>query len=169
MNTNLPALYQLADEYLVAAQTLADLDMDPQTVADTLEGLAGDLEVKATNVAAFARNLEASAKQIKEAEEQMAARRKSIERRAEHLREYLKANMERTGITKIECPWFALSIKKNPPAVVIDAASQIPAEFMRTPEPPPAAPDKKAIAEAIKAGKEVPGAHMEAGTRLDIR
>ncbi len=169
MNTSLPALYQLADEYLVAAKTLADLDMDPQTVADTLDGLAGDLEVKATNVAAFARNLEASAEQIKQAEAQMAARRKAIERRAEHLREYLKTNLERTGINKVECPWFVLSIKKNPPAVVIDAASQIPAEFMRTPEAPPPAPDKKAIAEAIKAGREVAGAHLEAGTRLEIK
>jgi len=163
------ALYVLAEEYRQAAQTLADLDMDPQTIADTLEGLAGEMEAKATNVAAFARNLESAAEQIKAAEAQMATRRKSIEARAKSLRDYLKANMERTGITKIECPWFVLSIKQNPAAVVIDAESQIPAEYMRTPEPPPPAPDKKAIAEAIKAGKEVPGAHMERGTRLEIK
>jgi len=163
------ALFVLANKYLDAARTLADLDMDPQTVADTLEGLSGDLEVKATNVAMFARNLEASAEAIKGAEAQMAARRKAIENRAANVREYLKAQMERTGITEIASPYFKLAIRKNPPSVVIDAASQIPAEFMRTPEPPPPAPDKKAIGAAIKAGKEVPGAHAESSTRLEIK
>ena len=163
------ALYVLSDEYIAAAQTLADLDLDPQTVADTLEGLAGEVEVKATNVAMFVRNLEASAEQIKAAEATMAARRKAIENRAESVRGYLKTQMERTGITKIECPYFKLAIRENPPSVVIDAASQIPAEFLRTPEPPPPALDKKAIAAAIKAGREVPGAHIERATRLEIK
>ena len=163
------ALYVIADEYLADLHKLHELDLDPQTVADTLEGLSGALEVKATNVAMFARNLEASAEAIKGAEAQMAARRKAIENRAAGVREYLKAQMERTGISEIASPHFKLAIRKNPAAVVIDAASQIPAEFMRQPEPPPPAPDKKAIAAAIKAGKEVPGAHTEQSTRLEIK
>ena len=47
------ALYLLAEEYRAAAEKLADLDLDEQTVADTLESLAGSVEVKATNVAMF--------------------------------------------------------------------------------------------------------------------
>lgn len=162
-------LYRVADEFLVASQKLADLDLDEQTIADTLEGLQGDVEVKATNVAMFAKNLEATAEQIKVAESAMAARRSAIENRAKRIREYLKLNMERTGITKIESPYFKLAIVNNPPAVVIDAASQIPEVFMRQPEPPPAVPDKKLIAEALKAGQDVRGCHLERGTRLDIR
>lgn len=162
-------LYQLADQYLEAANRMADLDMDEQTIADTLEGLTGDLEVKATNVAMFVRNLESSAEAIKAAEYSMSARRKAIEARAKRIREYLQAQMMRTGINKIECPYFKLAIRDNPPAVVIDAESQIPAEFMRTPEPPPPTPDKKAIAEALKAGRDVSGAHLERGQRLEIK
>ena len=63
-------LFVLAGEYRSAAQKLADLDLDEQTVADTLESLSGDLEVKATNVAMFARDLEARAEAIKQAEAQ---------------------------------------------------------------------------------------------------
>lgn len=163
------ALYVLSNEYQEAARQLADLELDEQTIADTLEGLAGEIEIKATNVAMFCRNLEASAEQIREAERAMALRRKSIENRAEHIREYLKANMEATGITEISCPYFKLAIKQNPASVVIDAESQIPVEFMRIPEPPPATPDKKALAAALKEGKEIPGAHLARGTRLDIR
>lgn len=162
-------LYLLANEYRAAADQLADMDLDEQTIADTLESLSGDLEVKATNVAMFCRNLEAAAASIKEAEGAMSARRKAIEKRADNLRQYLLASMQTAGINKIECPYFALSIKTNPPAVVINEPGLIPAEFMRRPEPPPPAPDKTAIKEAIKAGREVPGAHLAQGSRLDIK
>lgn len=163
------ALYQLADLYLQDLQKLADLDLDEQTVADTLEGLSGELEVKATNVAAFTRNLEASAEAIKNAEAAMAARRRSIERRAESLRAYLKANMERVGIVKIESPQFCLAIKKNPPAVHVEAPELVPAEYMKTPPPPPPVLDKKSVADALKAGRDVPGCRLDQGTRLEIK
>jgi len=164
------SLYELAGEYHQAAVALSNMDLDDQTIADTLEGLSGALEAKATNVAYFVRNLEATAEQIKLAEKQMADRRKAMENRAERIREYLKANMEVAGITQIECPHFKLSIKKNPPSVVIDAESQIPADYMTVPVAPPPAPDKKLIAAALKDGFEVPGCHLETGkTRLDIR
>lgn len=166
---NLPSLYVLADEYRAAVEHLADLDLPAEVVADTLEGLAGELEAKATNVAMFAKNLEAMAEQIKTAEADMARRRKSIENRAAHIRQYLKDNMIRAGISKIECQFFKLAIRDNPPFVVIDAESQLPAEFIRTPEPPPPAPDKAAIKAAILAGQEVPGAHLDRGQRIEIK
>lgn len=162
------ALFLLADEYRAAAEKLADLDLDEATVADTLESLSGDLEVKARNVAAFARNLEATAAAIKDHEAQMAARRKSLENRAAGLRRYLLTSMQVAGMTKIECPMFVLSIKSNPAAVEVYEPGLVPAEFMKTPEPPPPAPDKKAIAAAIKEGREVAGCRLTQGKRLDI-
>lgn len=163
------SLYALTGEYLSAAEKMADLDLPEEVIADTLEGLAGALEVKATNVAAFVRNLETSAEAIKQAEGDMARRRRAIEARAERIRQYLQFNMEKAGIQKIESPHFKVCLRDNPPAVVIDAPTQIPSEFMRTPEAPPPAPNKKAIAEAIKAGVEVPGAHMARSRRLEIK
>lgn len=165
----LPTLYELAGEYRQAAIAMSDMDMDEQTIKDTLEGLSGDLETKATNVAMFTKNLESTALAIKAAEEQMAARRKALEERAKKIREYLKYNMEIAGISEIECKFFRLKIMKNPPSVVINSENLIPAEYMKIPEPSPPTPDKKAIAEAIKAGVDVAGCHMAQGTRLDIK
>ena len=165
MNT----LYDIAAEYRQTADKLADLDLDEQTIADTLEGMSGALEVKAQNVVMFARNLEATATAIKEAETAMAARRKAIENRAAGLRRYALSAMQVAGVQSIECPYFKLSVRKNPPAVEVFDAAQIPAQFMRTPEPPPPAPDKKAITEAIKDGQEVPGARLVSGERLEVR
>lgn len=161
-------LFLLSAEYKAAADKLADLDLDEQTIADTLEGLAGELETKARNVAAFARNLEATAASIKDAEAQMAARRKAIENRAAGLRRYLLTSMQHAGISKIESAHFVLAIKNNPPAVEIFDQLQVPAEYMKTPPPPPPTPDKTAIKEAIKHGTEVPGCRLVQGQRLDI-
>lgn len=163
------SLYVLASEYQSAASKLLESDYDEQTIADTLESLSGDLEVKATNVAMFIRNLESTAVQIKDAEKQMAERRKAIEAKADGIKRYLFDSMKRAGISKIESPYFALTIKKNPPSVVIDDASAIPAKFMVTPPPPPPTPDKALIKKAIVDGFDVPGAHLEQGERLEIK
>lgn len=163
------ALFDIAREYRDAADKLADLDLDDQTVADTLESMSGEMEVKATNVAFFARNLEALAASIKDAEASMAARRKALENRASRMREYLLNCMQLAGVQKIEAPYFRIAQRENPPAVVIDEPGLIPAEFMRQPEPPPPAPDKAAIKAAIQQGRGVPGAHLQRGLRLEIK
>ena len=163
------SLYVLAQEYRQVATELADLEIDEQTVNDTLEGLSGALEVKATNIAMMAKEMDYLADAVKAAEANMSARRKKLESRADSMRAYVKTAMEHAGISKIECPYFALSIRKNPPAVVIDSEALIPPEYMRTPEPPPPSPDKKAIGAALKEGKEVTGARLAIGTRLDIK
>lgn len=162
------ALYVIANEYREAAEKLAELDLDAQTIADTLESLSGDLEQKAQNVAFVVRNLEVTAQAIKAFEEQQRDRRKAIENRAEGLRDYLQRCMEATGIERIEGPGVLLSFRKSS-AVVIDGVDMIPAEYMRTPEPKPAEPDKTAIAAALKAGTEVPGAHIEQRRLLQIK
>lgn len=165
----LPSLYVIAAEYQSAVARLADLDLDEQTFADTLESLSGDLENKSVNAAMFVKSLEATAASIKIAEGQMEARRKAIEARAARVLEYIKDNMIACGISKIECPYFRLSIRDNPASVVIDSPNLIPDDYMRQAEAPPPAPDKKAIAEAIKAGVEVHGAHLQYGQRLEIK
>jgi len=163
------SLYQLAAEYRHDLEKLADLDLPPETVADTLESLGGELQVKAQNVVAFMRNLESTASAIKEAEIQMAARRRAIENRAASLRAYILDAMQHNNIQKIECPHFAISIAKNPPSVDIFDEAQIPAIYLDIPPPPEPKPDKKRIAQAIKAGKDIPGARLTQGVRLNIK
>jgi hypothetical protein len=129
---------------------------DAQTIADTLEAESYPLELKAQNVAYAIKNLDALAASSSR-RGRYGARRKAIEKRVEHLREYTKTCMEIAGVSKIECPHFALSDQEEPGRRRVFEPSLIPAEFMRQPEPPPAAPDKTAIKEALKAGRDVPG------------
>lgn len=163
------ALYELSRGYLQALDVFTDpeADLPAEVVADTLEAIEGELQEKAVNVAKFMRNLEAYAEAVKAAEEQMARRRKAIENRAKWIRDYLKANMEACGITKIDSPWFCLSIQKNPAAVDIVDEAAIPDEFKQNIVTVKI--DKAAIKQAIEGGAEIPGAALSRGTRLAIR
>lgn len=162
------SLHLIASEYLAAANKLADLDMDAQTVADTLEGMSGELEAKSQAVAYMVRSIEANAAAIKQWAADAQERARAAQARADSLREYLARTLEACGIQQIEGPGIKLSWRKSS-SVVVDEPGLIPASFMRTPEPPPPAPDKKAIADALKAGFEVPGAHIETRNHLQIR
>lgn len=166
-------LYVLTNEYLALAQTLADGDFDAQTIADTIEasGITDELAVKAQGIEFVARGAEAHHPVIDAEIARLQALKASRDKTAAGLRQYLKDNMERAGIEKIECPLFKLSIKKNPPAVEIIDQLSLPAEFWRTPEPKPPvpAPDKAAIKAALQAGQEVMGAKLVQGTRLEVK
>ena len=163
------SLYQLSTEYQIAADKLLDMDIDEQTIVDTLDGMASDIEVKAKNVAFFIRNLEASAEQIKLAEKAMSDRRKSLENKAERIKEYLKNNMQACNFTKIECEYFTLSIQKNPHRLVIDDAGKIPQHLYVYPEAPPPYPDNALIKEKLKAGEVIDGVYLVQDTRLVIK
>lgn len=166
------ALYQVADKYLQELQQLNDTDLPPDQVDAILEAMQGDLQEKGSNVAMYARNLESAAAQIKQAEEAMAARRKALEKRAERMRDYLLTQMQRTGISKIESPFFTIAVRKNPPSMVIDAGAVIPPEYYRDPPPPPPPEkvlDKAALKEDLKAGVIIDGCRLESGFRLEIK
>lgn len=162
-------LFEIAKEYRHITDVLMDSGVDEQTLNDTLEAESWDLELKAQNYGFVIRNLEATAASIKEAEKLMAERRKALEARAMHMTERLKTGMEIAGVSELSCPYFAIKIKKNPPAVDVWDEKQVPEQYWRQPEPPPKVIDKAAIKADLNAGIEVPGAMKVQGTRLEIK
>ncbi len=162
------SLFNLVTEYRETCDKLADLDLDAQTIADTLEGEQWSVQVKAQNVALVALSLESMAAAIKEREQALKQRREAIEKRREHLMQYLSDNLARAGIEKVEEPDVRLTWRKSE-AVEVEDASMIPAEYMAAPPPPDPKPDKAAIKAAIKAGKDVPGARIEVRRNLQIK
>lgn len=163
-------LFSLASQYR-ELQKLADseADIDEQTLADTLEGLGGELEVKAQNVAGFLASQEAFADAIDAAAAKMSERSKRLRNRNAWLKQYLLTNMLAANKIKIESPEMVLSVKKTPPAVVVFDEAAVPATFKVQPPAPPPRLDKRAVADAIKAGTSVPGCRLEGGYRLEIR
>lgn len=160
-------LYELSDDYLEAMEALAEIDdLPPEAIADTLEGLAGAWEDKALNVARYVRNLEAEAEAIVEARDRMERRAKAASKQAARLKAYLKAELERTGLQP-KAPDLALRLQNNPPSVVLDDPTKIPKLYQRTETVTTIL--KAEIGAALKAGKQVRGAHLEQSTRLVIQ
>lgn len=165
-------LYEIAGEYRALAEKLASMDLDTQTVADTIEasGLTDALQSKAQGVELVARAAEAYCPAIDAEIARLQALKAHRQKIAAGLREYLHRQMLAAGVERIECPLFRLTVKKNPPAVEVLDERQVPAGYWVTPEPKPpeARIDKKRLAAELKAGAEVPGARLTQGTRLEI-
>ena len=161
-------LYEISDQYLAALEQLEELELDEQSIKDTLEAITGEVEEKSIAVAKYFQNLEAEAKTIKDAMEKMKLRHDALKNQAQRLKDYLKENMERTGITKIACPYFELAVVKNPAHVVIDDADALPKDAVTIVTTKKI--DKKVIREKMdETGGGVPGAHLEQTTRLRIK
>lgn len=159
-------LYEISEQYQNALIELEDSGLPEEVISDTLEALAGDLEVKAKNVAAFIKNREAEIEAVKAASKKLQDRAKAEQARLDKMIDYLKYNMEASGITEIRSPELILKIKKNPPSVVIDNQEALSKEYMV--EKITYAPDKKAIKKAIEDGLDISGARIVHGTRLSI-
>lgn len=161
------SLYKAADEL---APLLDQID-DDGCISPELEAALSQFEGKGLSVTAYILNCEKTAQMIHDAAESMDKRAAPYENRVKRLRQYLADNMKKTGVTEITCPEFSakLYVERDASVDVFDE-KQIPAAYMRTPEPKPPvpAPDKQAIAAAIKAGTQIPGARIVKSDRLVI-
>lgn len=161
-------LYEIGQEHLALAHKLEDMELDPVTLADTLEGDLAVFEDKARAVACVMRNLEAEAEAYASHAKAIQAKAKSLQSRVEWLNGYLLANMRAVGVTEITGPAMKIKLANNPESVEIYDESQIPESFMQTPPPPDPVPDKAAIKDAIKSGFEVSGARLTRTKRVKI-
>jgi hypothetical protein len=164
-------LYEISNTYLATAQQLAEIDIDEQTLADTLEAEQWPVEEKARAVSAMILNLEAEASMVKEAGDRIAKRAKSLQARADWLHDYLLVNMQRTGITEIKALDGTFRAKLYPQrdaSVEIVEPDMIPADYLRE-IPVRFEPDKTLIKKAISDGYDVPGARIVKKDRLEIK
>lgn len=139
-------LYEIANEYRNVFDQLSEIpDLNNEIISDTLSPIKGEFNDKAINLTSYFRNLEADANAIKEAEVMMAQRRKSIESKIENLKKYLKSQMQATGITKISCPYFSVTLSKTKSIVKILDEKKIPSNFISVTTTITEKPDKDKI------------------------
>ena len=153
------ALHQLTGQYLALAN---DEDIDPQAIADTLEAISGSIQEKAVSLADWALDLDGNVEKIDAAIARLEAKKKQLKARRESLNEYLLTNMQATGINKIQCDLFTITLLAGRESVAISDESLIPDDFLNVSTV--ITPDKKAIAKAIKEGGEVAGASLQKGS-----
>jgi hypothetical protein len=160
--------FELAAQYRQLAEFLAERHDDQQVITDTLESLSGPFDEQLENLAKMVRNIEAAESGIAQAISNLELRQASLQRAAARGRRLILELMQTAHRERVNTALFSMALKKNPPQVVIDQPEALPESYLTQHEAPPPTPNKKAIASAIRAGIEVPGAHCEQSIRLDI-
>lgn len=161
------ALYRIADEYRAALAQIANLELPPEVVADTVEGLQGEVQDKLRAVVAYSLELGILADGAAKAAKAMSERAKALESRVESLRAYALRSMQETGIGEVHTDEWGAKVAKKPASVQIAEGAAIPAEFKRikTTEEP----DKAKLKAAIEAGSSIEGVSLVQGFRLSIK
>ena len=157
-------LYELADKYKELSERE---DLDPEALHDTLDAINDALEDKADNIAAWIDELQSNAERKKAKADEWKASAKADLKKADSLKQYLIQELNYAGKKKMETDRFLLSTRKNNSATVIDNEKLIPDTFKTTKVTESI--DKTAIKEAIKSGKDVPGAHLQASQSITIK
>lgn len=159
-------MYELTGEYITLLELAEDPSINPDTLRDTLEAVGGEIEEKADGYAKVIAQMKSDTEGLKAEIARLTAKKAVLENNIQRIKDALQAAMEATGKTKFKTALFGFGIQKNPPSAVLDDEKMIPAWYL-IPQDPKI--DRAAILKDLKAGKEVPGAHMEQGESLRIR
>jgi len=156
------ALYEITGQFkeLALLQETADEDLSV-AIRDTMAGIEAEFNDKALAVSHVILNVDADVAALDREIDRLQERKRLLTNRQREIKEYLRENMEATGISKISCPLFTITLAKGRESVVVDNENSIPDDLMRVKTE--IAPDKTAIAAKLKAGEEVPGARLERG------
>lgn len=164
------SLYTLSNEVerLLSGDDAYDAETGELSPA-LLEALEATKD-KGANVAAYILNMGAQLDAMAEHMRRIKDRHDALATRQEKLREYLQANMKRTGITEIAANDGTFRVKlqiERDASVEVFEEGLLPPDFLRE-VPAKYAPDKKLIGAALKDGHDVPGARIVKRDRLTI-
>lgn len=138
-----------------------------------IDAVSLDLDTKIENIGCFIKNLESDVEALKKEEDNLRARRKSAENKIESLKRYLNGYLQAVYPNdddrrkwKFKTPKVVLGYRKSTTVEVpnIDALDK---EFLKVKTE--VAPDKTAIKDAIKSGKDVKGAFLKDNINLSVR
>ena len=167
------ALFKISEQHLQALTIIEQMfdDECPESELDEalclLDNIEASFNEKAINVAMYIRNQEAEAEAIDEATKAMTARSKALKAKAGRMKQYLLNEMKATKATQIRCPFFAVSVRKNPPSVNVSLGAVLPDALLLPAKPRD--PDKKAIKSLLEDGASVAGCTLEHGESLVIK
>lgn len=147
---------------LVSFPELAD---DDTLRADVLEGET-NFHAVLTRLVNGERDADSLAKAVAGRISDLQARKSRSERRKEALRGLMFRLLKAAGVPRVPLAEATISIGKKAASVEIVDEALLPSSVVKI----TTSPDKKAIAELLKTGADVPGAKMgEAGEQLSVR
>ena len=152
-------LYELTKDY----KQFLDMDFEGDAFKDTLQALETSIQDKGKNIALVLEEWNGNTLVIDEQLKRLQARKKTINNKKTALKEWLKFNMESSGIDKIESDLFTITLGKAPKntLLIVDDENAIPMDYKKVSY----SVDKVSIKKAIKDGYEVKGCRLTDGAR----
>lgn len=159
--SELKALYKISDDFAGLQKMVSDGEVTPEMIEDTLEGVTAMFEQKANAVVIIANEYKRRAEMIDSEITRLQDMKRSMISQQNSLKEYLRLNMERTGISKIECDLFKITLRKPTVTCQINNESDLPDDYVNVKTV--ITPDKRKILADLKSGIEVEGAELSTG------
>ncbi|WP_144933982.1 siphovirus Gp157 family protein [Pseudomonas alabamensis] len=156
------SLYELTGQFKELAVLMDGADEDLAiAVRDTLGAIEAEFNDKALAVSRVILNMDGDVEAVDAEIARLEERKRLLPNRKNQIIEYLRENMEAAQITKISCPLFTITLAKGRNSVVVDDEKLLPDDLVSVKVT--TTPNKKAIADQLKAGKEIKGARLERG------
>lgn len=159
-------LYELKEKYKLVADMMNDIDVDEQTILDTLESIGDEIEEKADNYAKIIQSSKGMVTALESEIKRLTERKTAVSNKIDRLKKFLEESMIETGKTKFKTNLFSFGIQKNPPSVQITEGTVLPDKYYIPQEPKT---DKKSLIADIKAGAEIKGVKLIQTESLRIR
>lgn len=155
----------MASLYEINQQILDCIDMETGEIIDVeaFQNLRIERDEKVENIALYYKNLLADAEAYKAEKNAFAEREKRAANKAENLKRYLENELQGKAFKTVKAD---ISYRKSTSVNILDE-TKLPKEFIV--EKITTAPDKKAIAEKLKAGEEIAGAELNTNQNIQIK
>lgn len=150
-------LYAIANDYA----SLTAQDLDPEFIADTLEGIQGEFEDKIEQLLAIIKNEAAYAEMLKEESKNLAERAKVSENKVASIKAYIATSMDTAGKKSMRAGLHSVTVRSPSKTVEIVDESKVPIEYFEFVTSKKF--DLSAIKHQLKAEKLVPGAELKIG------
>lgn len=144
-----------------------------EELAKKIDEVSLELDTKIENIGLYIKNLEADVEAFKREEDNLEKRRKQSERKIESLKRYLNGylmacypNDDDRRKWKFKTARVVLGYRKSSSVEVPDI-EKLDKKYLKVTTK--VDPDKKAIGDAIKSGKEVVGAFIKQNINLNIK
>lgn len=163
-------LYEINDSIRATLEALYNSVDDDGVIddntAETLDTLMIERDTKIENIALYIKELNAEAEAIKAEAAKLTKRAKAAENKAERLKNYLSVNLLSNGERNFTTARCKIGFRSSNAVTITDEAA-IPKKYIT--KKITTAPDKKAIKEALEAGRTVKGAALEAHENIQIK
>ena len=126
-----------------------------------------NLVEKIENISRLIKNFEAERDSFKKEADRLNSKAKSYDNKVKNLKRYLEDSLTHAGVDKVKGDMFTVSLQNNPLSLSVSDLSNIPDEFIRTPEP---TVNKRELLAYIKeTGEVLDGVKLEQKKSLRIR